>query len=215
MKPHIDMPKCRSLITGVIITLLLAGCSLPKIIILHDPLSTDEHVQLGMSYESQGKWDLAAAQYREAVAMDKRNARAWNLLGDLSYQQKNYDAAESAYRKVLDLQPGNGDTRNNLAWIFIQRGTDLSQANELVAEAIRLLPDHKPYYLDTRGMILLREGNLQAAIAVLKEAVETIPREQKALLAEAYGHLAEALKAAGEEQNAADMLRKQHDLTAP
>ncbi|MGE5808366.1 MAG: hypothetical protein ACM32I_04495, partial [Nitrospirota bacterium] len=51
----------------IAVMVILSGCSLPRIIILNDPLSPEEHNNLGSIYESQGKFDLAAQQYREAL----------------------------------------------------------------------------------------------------------------------------------------------------
>ncbi len=41
--------------------LFLAGCSLPRIIVLNDPLSAEDRVKLGRIYESQGKTEPACA----------------------------------------------------------------------------------------------------------------------------------------------------------
>jgi Tfp pilus assembly protein PilF len=191
----------KSLLVVVALVLLTSGCALPKIVVLHDPLSAEEHVQLGMIYQSQQKSDLAMEQYRAAVKKDKKHTKAWTLLGDLSYSRADYNEAEFAYRKVLKLEPESGDTRNNLAWVYLQQGRTLKKAKELVLEAISLNPEHKPYYLDTLGVVLLRLGNAQEAITALRESVETLPTDQPALLAEAYEHLADAYKAAGEEDN--------------
>ncbi|MFQ5950231.1 MAG: hypothetical protein ACE5J1_06050, partial [Nitrospiria bacterium] len=45
----------------------LVGCgAVPKIIILEDPLTHEEHLQLGLSYEAKGEWDLALSEYKAA-----------------------------------------------------------------------------------------------------------------------------------------------------
>ncbi len=178
--------------------LTLSGCSLPRIIVLHDPLSANEHDDLGRSYESEGKDGLALEQYREALKKDPKHLPSLLLLGDLSYRLKNYDDAASAYAKALTLEPGNADVRNNLAWVYIQTGKKLDKAKELVTEALELNPAHRPYYLDTLGVVLLKTGNAGAAIDALKESVNTIPKESPELRAEAEGHLADAMKKASE-----------------
>ncbi|OGW55418.1 MAG: hypothetical protein A2Z46_09200 [Nitrospirae bacterium RBG_19FT_COMBO_55_12] len=174
------------------------GCALPKIIILNDPLSAEEHAELGRIYESQGKEDLALLQYRAAVRKDPRQAQAWLLLGDLAYRRGDYGEAETAYKKALNLQPENGDIGNNLAWTFLMQNKRTSKAEKLVREAMTFTPGHKPYYLDTLGVVLLRLGKVRESIAALKESVTTLPEDKSGFLAEAYGHLAEAYKAAGE-----------------
>ena len=174
------------------------GCALPKIIILNDPLSAEEHAKLGRIYESQGKEDLALLQYRAAVRKDPRQVQAWLLLGDLAYGRGDYGEAETAYKKALNLQPENGDIGNNLAWTFLMQNKRTSKAEKLVREAMTFTPEHKPYYLDTLGVVLLRLGKVRESIAALKESVTTLPEDKSGFLAEAYGHLAEAYKAAGE-----------------
>jgi Tfp pilus assembly protein PilF len=178
--------------------LFLFGCSLPRIIVLHDPLTANEHGDLGRAYESEGKLDLAAEQYREALKKDPKHLPSLLLLGDLSYRVKDYDEAASAYAKALKLDPRNADVRNNLAWVYIQTGRRLDRAKELVTEALELNPGHRAYYLDTLGVVLLKTGKAAEAITALRESVDTLPKDRPELLAEAEGHLADACRAAEE-----------------
>ncbi len=203
----------RNIFTALfLLALLLSGCSLPKIIVLHDPLSADEHVRLGGIYEAQGKTELARDQYQAAVRQDKRHLRAWTFLADSSYQLKEYGEAEKAYGKALGLDPKNGDLHNNLAWVYVQQDRKLSNAQDLVMEALDLTPEHRPYYLDTLGVIQLKLGKIRDAIASLLGSTETIPRDQPDLLAEAYQHLADAYRAAGDVPAADSALERQRQL---
>lgn len=194
--------------SAIALVLLFSGCSLPKVIVLHDPLSAEEHIKLGGIYDSQGKTDLAREQYRLAVKQAPENGRAWSLLGDIAYREKDYPEAEKAYGKARDLDPTNGDILNNLAWVYVQQDKRLGKAQELVRAAIDHAPAHRPYYLDTLGVLLLKEGKIPDAIAALKESSETIPRDQPEFLAEAYRHLADAYTAAGDEQSAMEARQK-------
>lgn len=189
---------------GILLSTALSACSLPRIIILHDPLTADEHVRLGSIYESQGKNDLALKQYRAAVDRDKRNLSGWLRLGDLSARLKQHRDAEKAYAKALDLQPENGDIHNNLAWTLLQQDRKLGRAEELARKALDLNPANRPYYLDTLGMVLFRLGRTEDAIAALRESAETIPSDRPELRAEAYGHLAEVYRASGLTDKAAE-----------
>jgi tetratricopeptide (TPR) repeat protein len=184
--------------------LLLSGCSLPRIIILNDPLSADEHNNLGKIYESQGKFDLAARQYREALKKDKKSVTALLLLGDLSYRTRNYAEAASAYKKAIKLEPGNGDLYNNLCWVYLEQQSGMEKAEELIKIAITLTPEHRAYYLDTFGVVLLRLGRTAESITALKEALELLPKDNAGYLAEAYLHLAEAYRTAGDTASAGE-----------
>ena len=189
----------RHLFTALFLSALqFSGCSLPMIIVLNDPLSADEHVRLGGIYDSQGKTELARDQYRAAIRQDKKHLRAWTLLGDTAYRLKEYGEAEKAYDSALDLDRSNGDLCNNLAWVYVQQNRKLRKAQDLVMSALKLSPDHRPYYLDTLGVIQLKLGKFQEAIASLLRSTETLPRDRPDLLAEAYQHLADAYRAAGD-----------------
>jgi predicted Zn-dependent protease len=77
-----------------------------------------------------------------------------------------------------------------------------------VKKALELTPEHRPYYLDTLGVVLMKLGRHQEAVAVLKESTETMPIGQAAFLAEAYGHLADAYRATGNEAAAREASAK-------
>jgi Tfp pilus assembly protein PilF len=201
-------------LTLLLVSIALAGCSLPRIVVLHDPLSSEEHMRLGSIYASQGKTVPARDQYQAAVKLDPKNARAWSLLGDAAYTLKDYAAAERAYDSALDLDPENGDLHNNLAWVFVQQDWKFGTARDLVTKALELNPANRPYYLDTLGCILLKEGNAAGAVVALEESVRTIPHDQTGFLAEAYLHLAESYRKTGDKDRA-DEAMKRHLLLLP
>jgi Tfp pilus assembly protein PilF len=193
--------------------LLGSGCSLPRIIVLHDPLSADEHVRLGTVYEAQGKTELARAQFREASRLDRKSRTAWAMLGDISFRMKDYDEAENAYEKALSLDPGSGDLHNNLALAYAMQGSHLSKAEVLARKAMELAPPHRPYYLDTLGVVLLKQGKHAEAVVELRKSVAEIPPDQPAMLAEAYLHLSDALAASGDQAGSDEARARYQQLT--
>ena len=60
-----DQAWPRSILALFLLSLLLAGgCSrIPRIIVLSDPLTAAEHVELGVAYERKGEVDLARREY--------------------------------------------------------------------------------------------------------------------------------------------------------
>ncbi len=198
--------------------LLLSGCSLPRIIVLHDPLSPEEHNDLGRIYESQKKFDEAAQQYHAALERDPNFVPSLLLLGDLSYRIKKYSEAEASYKKAIKLQPENGDIYNNLCWVYIDQKINLEAAEDLIRKALSLTPDHRAYYLDTLGVILLRSGKTSESIEAFNQAVQLLPQDAPVYLAEAYAHLAEAYTAAGnitEAHNAEEVSEKYRTMQGP
>jgi tetratricopeptide (TPR) repeat protein len=189
---------------SLVVILFLYGCSLPRIIILHDPLSPEEHNNLGRIYESQKKFDQALQQYQAALNRNQNFVPSLLLLGDLSYRLKKYSEAESAYKKAIKLEPENGDIYNNLCWVYIDQKINMETAADLIHKALSLTPEHRPHYLDTLGVILLRSGKTAESIAALNQAVDLLSKDVPAYLAEAYGHLAEAYTVAGNMMEAHD-----------
>ncbi len=180
------------------------ACSLPRIVILNDPLSAEEHVKLGKIYEAQGKADLAAQQYEAAVKSDPKSVSSLILLADLSFQMGNYETAEGAYKKAALLQPENGDIYNNLCWVYLKQDRRIDRAEGLIQKALAATPEHRGYYLDTKGMVLLKLNRLDESIAALREAINLIPADQAGFLAEAYAHLAEAYRKSGDDVRAGE-----------
>jgi tetratricopeptide (TPR) repeat protein len=132
-----------------------SGCSIPKIIVLKDPLTPEEYLRLGLSYESRNQLSLAQAQYQKAAAHDV--PEAFLFLGNVAYQQNNYKDAETFYHKAIKKMPEDPRAYNNLAWLYYEQdANDLQKAEHLARQALDLAsPDHRSVYLDTLEKILL------------------------------------------------------------
>lgn len=134
----------------VICSVLPAGCSLPRIIVLDDPLSPEEHLNLGVAYERNGELESAIKEYEAASG----KLPAANLyLGNVYFQKQELDEAERYYRKAIDKDPGNADACNNLAWLYYTKKENLGEAEELVLKALTLNPAKKDIYQDTLDRI--------------------------------------------------------------
>lgn len=122
----------------VLIALTLAitipGCA--HLIVLHDPLTASEHNDLGVAYESSGKLDLAAREYRRALKLDPRQSRARVNLGNVEAANGRWDAAERCYRRALRDSSTNGDAMNNLAVALLRQGRRLDEARALAERAV-------------------------------------------------------------------------------
>lgn len=130
----------------VLFTVLLSGCALPRIIVLDDPLTPEEHINLGVAYEQKQEFEAAIKEYK--LAADKLPV-AYLYLGNVCFSKGDMDEAESYYKKAIDKAPMNADIYNNLAWLYYTEGKNLDEAEILVLKAIELNPLEEDLYRDT------------------------------------------------------------------
>jgi tetratricopeptide (TPR) repeat protein len=144
-QPHAETAMLRHYSIFLLILAFL-GCSIPKIIVLEDPLTPEEHLNLGVAYEQKGEYDLAIREYESA---SKRITVAYLYLGNAYFLKSEHDKAEESYRKAIRNNPGLADAYNNLAWLLYSRKKNLDEARSLALKAIALNPEGKETYLDT------------------------------------------------------------------
>jgi predicted Zn-dependent protease len=106
-------------------------------------------------------------------------------LANLNEALQDYQKAENLYRRAIQQNDREGVACNNLAWLMALRRVKLSEALDLINNAIKM-KGPKPDFLDTRGIVYLSFGEDQRAIADLETAVAADPTGPK------YFHLAQA-----------------------
>lgn len=163
-----------SRLTLVLLFTVLSGCaSLPRIVILNDPLKAQEHADLASIYEEKGEYDLAIREGEEAVKMDSRNLKALIALGNSHLQKGSYDTAERYYKKALKIEPKNGAILNNTAMLYLFTGR-LEEALRLAREAISSNSPHVGHYYDTLGKVYEKMGREKEAQEAFDKAREMI-----------------------------------------
>ena len=48
------LDACRNAIAVILVGFMTASCSIPRIVVLRDPLTPEEHINLGVAYERAG-----------------------------------------------------------------------------------------------------------------------------------------------------------------
>jgi tetratricopeptide (TPR) repeat protein len=134
----------------MVIFLSIASCSLPRIIVLEDPLSPEEHLNLGVTYEMNGELDSALEQYKIA---SKTLPRAYTYMGNIYFQKGDFRKSETSYKKAIKKDPFSADAYNNLAWLYFTKKKNLDVAEEYALRALELDPSKKDIYQDTLDQI--------------------------------------------------------------
>jgi len=157
--------------TLLLALLLAAGCSrVPRIIVLEDPLTAAEHVDLGVAYERKGELDLARREYERALAMDGKFLQARVNLGNIHLAKKEFAKAREEYLRALDLRPGNAEATNNLSWAAIFSGEGIGEALARMESVVSGPGGRRPTLLDTLGVLRMRANRPGAAEEAFAEA---------------------------------------------
>ncbi|MEE2676935.1 MAG: hypothetical protein VX546_00015 [Myxococcota bacterium] len=98
------------------------------------------------------------------------------------------------------------ESRNNLAYLYADRGERLDRALDLAQEAKQMLPENASVS-DTLGWVLFKRGVPSAAVSYLKDA-ETRTDPNDASIALIRFHLAQAHAAADEDTEALAALER-------
>lgn len=122
------------------------GCSLPQIYILTDPLTPEEHLNLGVSYEKKGELDNALKEY---LLASKKLPLATLYLGNIHFLKEEWVEAEKYYKEAIQQDHRNADAYNNLAWLYYTRSENLPEAEGLALKAMELDPSKDRFYRDT------------------------------------------------------------------
>ncbi len=130
--------------------LLLSSCTLPKIVILEDNLTAEQHNDLGYVYEQKGIFDLAEKEYLLAVKKRKEWHVPYFNLGNLLFKMGDYKKSEDFFSTALKYAPHNPDVMNNLANALLMQGQH-REARQMIEKALGI--ENKKEYHDTLANI--------------------------------------------------------------
>jgi len=114
---------------------------------------------------------------------------------------------ETHLRRMMQLKPDDAHAFNALGYTFADRSTRLQEAQELLAQALKLSPNDA-YIQDSMGWAYYRLGDLPKAREYLERAWQSRPE------AEVGAHLGEVLWQMGE-RDAARRIWRESTATEP
>ena len=96
--------------------------------------------------------------------------------GAMYEREKNYEAAEKAFRTVLEGDPENAGAMNYLGYMFAERNVHLDEAEKLIQKALDLEPGNGAFE-DSLGWVYYRENKLEEAAEILRSAVDKVGKD--------------------------------------
>ena len=112
-----------------------------------------------------------------------------------------FDQMESILRELMKTKPTDAHAFNALGYSLADRKIRLSEARELILQAIQLAP-RDPFIQDSLGWLEYRAGNLPEALRILEAAYKMRPD------AEIAAHLGEVLWVMGNTEKAGTIWRE-------
>ena len=157
---------------------------------------------------TEGQLLREARRYREAFdLLASALAKApdnTNLLYDTAMAAEKLDridVMETHLRRMMALKPDDAHAYNALGYTFADRNLRLPEAQQLIAQALKLAPNDG-YILDSMGWVHYRLGDLPRARAFLERAWQGRPE------GEVGAHLGEVLWIMGERDTARRIWRE-------
>jgi tetratricopeptide (TPR) repeat protein len=159
------------------------------------PQNAEARLRLGIALLSSGQLGPAAEELEQVVNQAPRLPQAHYYLGAVRFEQKRTEEAQAQLERELALDPRCYPCMSKLAHLAYLKG-DNRQCESWLAKAAALDPDHLETNL-VSGMLDLRKGRYEEAIAHLTRVVERAPDYAPAQyqLALAYQRSGNAAKA--------------------
>jgi tetratricopeptide (TPR) repeat protein len=110
----------------------------------------------------------------EELDVDASNPQSLAILGDKYFEKRNYNQAIEIYKKVLEINPNDVDTYNDLGLAYYYTGRS-ALAIELLKKGTEVMPSFQRTWLSF-GFVLMSTGNNEEAKSALTKAAELNPQ---------------------------------------
>ena len=144
----------------------------------------------------------AESLLQQAIADNNDDADVLFALGTIRAVQAQYPQSLELFLRANQLRPGNVLTLNNLATLLAELPGREAEGLPYVDQAIQIAGD-QPFLLDTKGILLIRTGDVQQAVTCLRQAVTGTAVDPRF-----YLHLAAACDRSGQAVEARQALDK-------
>ena len=144
-----------------------------------------------------GQWQTCLDTLQKAKALGAAPNADLLLLEANAYDQLNRpDDNLRVLREAQKLAPTNPTLQNNLGYLLLERGGDLTEAATLIEAAVKQEPKNGSF-IDSMGWLLFKQGKFQEAETQLQAAAELRPYS-----ADVREHLGEVLLRLGKRDEA-------------
>jgi tetratricopeptide (TPR) repeat protein len=137
----------------------------------------------GVAASAAGNFDDAINKFNEALKTNPQCSDCYYNIGVANAGKKDYDKAEEAYKKAIEVKP-SADAYNGLASVYTtQRKFDLAQeAGKKAAELASATPGGgaSPEATYNQGVVLWNAGKIAEAKAAFEQVIAAKPDHAEA-----------------------------------
>ena len=148
--------------------------------------------------DRQGAWRQGSMILDEALRAFPDQVDVLYAFAEHHAAQGNIELAETAYEKILMLDPANIDALNAYGYLLLTHTDEQERAARMLREAIIAYPD-SPAIQDSYGWLLYQQGNLDESLLWLRRAYAAYRR------GDIVSHYIEVLYASGNPQLAKEV----------
>ena len=167
------------------------------------------YLNAGRVFILLGELERAEDQLRQGLKLVPGWLDAELALAEVLNFQGRAGETLSLYENMYRRYPNHPLVISNLAYLYAERGSNLSVALKLAQRLVRSRPNHSTY-LDTLGWVYYQMERYEEAIQHLQQATGLDPGKGTF-----HYHLGKALLAAGREAEAREVLQQTHGLELP
>ena len=161
----------------------------------YEKVPSDQLVHKLLHYHLMaGNEESALGVLRHWLSEHPEDITVRSLLAITLHSSGRQEQAVDEYLKLLEYDPDNITTLNNLAWLYQEQGNP--DAVQYADRAYELAPE-RPEVIDTLGWLLVQNGEITRGLVLLQEAVTKAPH-----VPEIRYHMAVALMKAGRREEA-------------
>ncbi len=118
----------------------------------------------------------AERDLEERLKVQEQDTRLLAMLAHIYERRAEYEEAILIHRRILELDPDNLNSLNNLGYLLTLHGKpgEETEALRCLKRVIELKPDY-PAYLDSFGVFLSKKGQKEGARKALLKALRKAP----------------------------------------
>ena len=170
------------------------------------------HLYMGIAFNQKKEYQQAIDTYKAAIALTPAENKSiisdfYGQIGDTYFQIKETEKSFEAYEEALKYNDKNIGVLNNYAYYLSLLKRDLTKAERMSAQTIKMEPDYATY-IDTYAWIFFIQKNYPLAKLYIEQAISK-DRSNSPELVDHYGDI---LYMSGNKEKALEQWKKAKEL---